>query len=232
MTNQPYANSLRRHGRVLTTKSEWAYEEVRQMILTGELEPGATINQEELAAKLEISVTPLREALRRLEGEGFASLSAHRTLTINELSAQNLDDIYALRLLLDPFAVSLATARMSNEQVALVSRLAKARPRGSPTDLLAANHEFHRAVYSASGNSLLTRALDQLWSSADRYRLALLSRGASIISRVDAEHLEIAEAVASRDAQAAEALMRKHVQTTLSWLKELLEGHSLDRGRG
>lgn len=232
MTSQPYLNPLRRQELVLTTKAEWAYEEVRQMILTGELEPGATINQEELAANLKISVTPLREALRRLEGEGFASLNAHRTLTINGLSAQELDDVYALRLLLDPFAVSLATARMSTEQVALVTRLAKARPRGGPTDLLAANREFHRAVYSASGNSLLTRTLDQLWSSADRYRLALLSRGDSIISRVDAEHLEIAEAVASRDPKAAEALMRRHVETTLSWLKELLDGRPLDRKEG
>lgn len=213
----------RRRRAPVATKSEWAYEEVRKMILEGELKPGATVNQEELAAELQISVTPLREALRRLEGEGFASLSAHRTLTINGLSAHELDDIYALRLLLDPLAVSLATQRMTDEQVAVVTRMAKARPRGGPTLILGANREFHRAVYSASGNDLLTRTLDQLWSTADRYRLALLAEHGSIISRVDAEHMEIAEAVASRDAATAEALMRNHVETTLSWLKELLE---------
>ncbi len=83
--------------RVVLTKSEWAYEEVRKMVLEGELKPGATVNQEELAGELKISVTPLREALRRLEGEGFATLNAHRTLTINGLSADEMEDVYAMR---------------------------------------------------------------------------------------------------------------------------------------
>ena len=121
-----------RHRRVVTTKSEWAYQEVRKMILEGELKPGATVNQEELANELQISVTPLREGLRRLEGEGFVTLNAHRTLTINALSAQELEDLYAMRLLLDPFAVALATQRMTGEQVAVVTRMAKAHPRGGP----------------------------------------------------------------------------------------------------
>lgn len=209
--------------RVVTTKSEWAYEEVRNMILGGELKPGATVNQEELASELNISVTPLREALRRLEGEGFATLNAHRTLTINGLRADELEDVYAMRLLLDPFAVSLATQRMTADQVAVVTRLAKVHPRGGPTVILAANREFHRAVYAASGNSFLTRTLDQLWSAADRYRLALISEHGSVMPRVDAEHSEIADAVAARDAAKAEALMYRHVSTTLHWIKELLE---------
>jgi len=212
-----------RHRRVVTTKSEWAYEEVRKMILGGELKPGATVNQEELAGELQISVTPLREGLRRLEGEGFVTLNAHRTLTINGLSAQELEDVYAMRLLLDPLAVALATQRMTGEQVAVVNRLARAHPRGGPTAVLAANREFHRAVYAASGNSFLTRTLDQLWSAADRYRLALISEHGSVIPRVDAEHLEIAEAVAARDAATASSLMQRHVGTTLNWIKELLE---------
>jgi DNA-binding GntR family transcriptional regulator len=112
---------------------------------------------------------------------------------------------------------------MTGEQTVVVARLAKAHPRGGPTAIVAANLEFHRAVYSASGNSFLTRTLDQLWGAADRYRLALISEHSSVMPRVDAEHLEIAEAVAARDALAAEALMRKHVGTTLVWLKELLE---------
>jgi len=215
-----------RRARVVMTKSEWAYEEVRGMILEGSLKPGATVNQEELAAGLGISVTPLREALRRLEGEGFATLNAHRTLTINGLSAQELEDVYAMRLLLDPLAVSLATQRMTEDQAAIITRLAKARPRGGPTVVLAANREFHRAVYAASGNSFLTRTLDQLWSAADRYRLALITEHGSVITRVDAEHMEIAEAVASRHAAQAEALMRKHVGTTLDWIKELLEARA------
>jgi DNA-binding GntR family transcriptional regulator len=222
VTIDSYPRSVRRQ-RVVMTKSEWAYEEVRKMVLEGELKPGATVNQEELATELQISVTPLREALRRLEGEGFATLNAHRTLTINGLSSEELEDVYAMRLLLDPLAVGLATRRMTAEHAVVVTRLAKAHPRGGATAIVTANREFHRAVYSASGNSFLTRTLDQLWGAADRYRLALISEHGSVIPRVDAEHFEIAQAVAARDALSAEALMRKHVGTTLDWLKELLE---------
>ncbi len=118
---------------------------------------------------------------------------------------------------------------MTAEQVGVVTRLAKAHPRGGANTIVAANFEFHRSVYSASGNSFLTRTLDQLWRGADRYRLALVSDHRAVLPRVDAEHLEIADAVASRDVLAAEALMRKHVATTLGWLKDLLGGGSMTR---
>ncbi len=127
------------------TKAAWAYTEVRRMILDGELEPAATVNQEELARQLTISITPLREALGRLEAEGFIVLKAHRTMMINGLSAQELDDLYCLRILLDPFAAGLAATTIDNAQAKRLQELVRVNFEQPPTEVMASNYEFHRA---------------------------------------------------------------------------------------
>jgi DNA-binding GntR family transcriptional regulator len=207
---------------MVSTKSAWAYNEVRRMVLEGELQPGGTVSQVELARQLQLSITPLREALGRLETEGFLSLNAHRTMTINPLSTKELDDLYRLRILLDPYAVGLATKRMTQEEVASLGKMAEHDEGGGPVTVMALNREFHRAIYSNSGNILLTRILDQLWSATDRYRLALLARDGSGLTTAVREHVRIAEAIGACDARTAERLMREHVEATLTQLKAIL----------
>jgi DNA-binding GntR family transcriptional regulator len=208
------------------TKSAWAYVEVRRMILDGELEPGATVNQEELARHLAISITPLREALGRLETEGFIVLNAHRTMMVNGLSAQELDDLYCLRILLDPLAASLAAASIEGAETKRLEDLVRINFEQPPAEVMASNHEFHRAVYAASGNVWLTRILDQLWAATERYRISLIARRGPEIADAAREHTDIALAVIGHDAARAEQLMRHHVQGTLKTLKLLLEGRT------
>jgi DNA-binding GntR family transcriptional regulator len=205
------------------TKSAWAYAEVRRMILDGELEPGATVNQEELARQLSISITPLREALGRLETEGFVLLNAHRTMMINGLSAQELDDLYCLRILLDPLAAGLAATSIDGTEAKRLEELVRVNFEQPPAEVMASNYEFHRAVYAASGNVWLTRILDQLWAATERYRISLIARRGPEIAEAAQEHIDIALAVIDHDAPRAEQLMSHHVQGTLKTLKLLLE---------
>jgi len=95
------------------TKAEAVYIETRSRILKGTLAPGSAVNQEALAAELGVSITPLREALRRLEMEGLIRVEAHRTMTITPLTSRELDETYAIRTQLDPFAAGLAAANTS-----------------------------------------------------------------------------------------------------------------------
>jgi DNA-binding GntR family transcriptional regulator len=90
------------------TKSDFAYRRVREMILSGELEPGGVINQAILAREIGISTTPLREALRRLKQQGLVELDAHRDARVTELSAEEARDLLEVRRSLDPLAASLA----------------------------------------------------------------------------------------------------------------------------
>jgi DNA-binding GntR family transcriptional regulator len=194
------------------TKVQAAYREVRARILDGTLEPGTTLNQEALAASLELSTTPLREALRLLEAENLVTLKAHRDMTIAPLTRRELYEVLAVRLQLDPFAAGLAAVNASDEEVETAVRLAATPAPPDPHEQLGLNRAFHRAVYAASGNLLLTQVLDSLWDRTDRYRLAVF-RQQRHQGMMQKEHREIAEALQGRDARRLSLLVRRHVES-------------------
>src|SRR6266516_989273 len=89
-----------------TTKAEAVYDVIRRRILSGALEPSAPLNQEALAPEFGVSVTPVREAVRRLEAEGLVRFQAHKSVVVAPLSLDELTEIYDIRLTLDPYAAS------------------------------------------------------------------------------------------------------------------------------
>ena len=99
------------------TKSDYAYRQVRDRILSGELQPGAVIQQRDLASLIGISTTPLREALKRLKSEGLVELDAHRDARISPLRAEEARDLLELRKSLDPLAAGLAAQRRTNADI-------------------------------------------------------------------------------------------------------------------
>ncbi|HYM51128.1 MAG TPA: GntR family transcriptional regulator [Candidatus Limnocylindrales bacterium] len=204
----------------VATKAEAVYDELRTRILDGTLEPGSVLNQEVLAAGLGLSITPLREALRRLEVEGLVRLKAHSTMAIAPLTLKELTELYAVRTTLDPVAAGLAAAQATDAQLKEIARLAAERPDRSPRGRLLANRRFHRAVYSACGNLVLTQLLDQLWDRTDRYRLIVVrERTYGAVAMRD--HREIAAALLRRDAIAVSTLVRQHVETTRHMIERL-----------
>jgi DNA-binding GntR family transcriptional regulator len=201
------------------TKTQAVYQELSAHILAGRMEPGSTVNQEGLAASLGVSITPLREALRRLESDGLVILEAHRTLTVAPLSLSEVRELYAVRLQLDPFAAGLAAKLASPEAVERIKALAARKLEATARGRLKANREFHQAIYRSPGNATLAEILDRLWDRTDRYRLIVVqveSEG----RKVEREHRKIAAAIRARDAKLATELMRSHVETTLTLVEE------------
>ena len=201
------------------TKSDLAYTRVRELILAGDLEPGAVLPQVALARTIGISTTPLREALRRLKQEGLVELDAHRDARVAPLDAAEARDLLELRQHLDPLAAALAAQRRTGEDLArmhaALSSLSALRSGASPAQL-AGHRTFHAAVYRASHNAVLVEALDGLWDKTDRYRRHALAAGRSeeeLEQRAE-EHRALLEAVSDRDADAAAALMRAPVETS------------------
>jgi DNA-binding GntR family transcriptional regulator len=204
----------------LQTKAEAVYVEVRRLILEGILEPGATLSQEALATRLGISVTPLREGLRRLESDGLIELRAHRTMAVPLLTRTDLHDLYAVRRQLDPFAAGAAAKNATDEQIAAIVAAVTVRTAPGLHTELVANRAFHRAIYTAAGNRVLTDILDRLWNRSDRYRLIVLRDHVSQSTALR-EHAEIAAAIQSRDARRGARLMDAHVQGTLRMVEGL-----------
>ena len=202
------------------TKSDRAYARVRELILSGELAPGAVLPQAALARQIGVSTTPLREALRRLAQQGLVDLDAHRDARVTALDAAEARDLVELRQSLDPLAARLAAERRTAADLDRM-RAALASLESLPSDptaaQLAGHRRFHAAVYTAAQNRLLVQSLDGLWDKTDRYRrhaLQLGRTGAEAADRAE-EHRLLLDAVADRDAEAAQALMHRHVATSL-----------------
>jgi DNA-binding GntR family transcriptional regulator len=206
------------------TKADHAYFYVRQDIARGVLPPGGTINQEELARTVGVSVTPLREALRRLAAEGFVVLAAHRDARVAPLSANDARNLREMRAPLESLAVRLAAERITPEQRDALGDLARQL---EPLDDNADEHaidvhrRFHATFWEAAHNPLLAATLDLLWDRADRYRRQSLEalRGSGARRTADFEqHFELVELVLAGDGEGAAELMHRHIEHSLPGL--------------
>jgi DNA-binding GntR family transcriptional regulator len=202
------------------TKADHAYLRIRQGILEGHFRPGESLDQEELARELGLSTTPVREAMRRLESERLVICRAHRDNIVAPLSIEMVEEVYAVRLSLDPLAASLASIQASQEDRRLILDMALGHQPG--LDLLShldRNRALHRAIYSASGSSVLTDILEKLWDLSDRYRLITLRDHEALVS-AQAEHEAIARAVSEGRPDEAAELMREHTTESLQRIRD------------
>jgi DNA-binding GntR family transcriptional regulator len=187
------------------------------MILSGELAAGAVIEQQSLADKLGVSTTPLREALRRLEAEDYVISQDHKDVRVTSSSRQDIENIFAVRLLLEPEAARLACENMSAEEIRMTNSLVP-NP-ASSSDYVAANREFHRSIYSRSGNDVITRILDGLYDQTDRYRLGLLN-DPDVIEQAQQDHVQMCNFLIARDADGLAELMHSHLLRSLGRARE------------
>jgi DNA-binding GntR family transcriptional regulator len=207
------------------SKTDAAYVELRRRILDGRLAPSRPLNQEQLAAELGISTTPLREALRRLESEGFVLMPAHRDVVVKPLDPAELQVLYDVRRELDAFAAFLAATNHDDEDAERM-RGACADLRAGTDDPILLNRSFHRAVYVASHNNVLIEMLDTLWDRSDRYRRFTESFASD--PGVIEEHEAMLQTILRRDAERARQLMHSHIgHATELMIDELLRRDDL-----
>jgi DNA-binding GntR family transcriptional regulator len=203
------------------TKADHAYFFLRQEIARGALPAGEPINQEDLASRIGISVTPLREALRRLAAEGFVVLAAHRDARVAPLSIEEARSLREMRIPLESLAAGLAAERIEPAQRATLDALAEQlEPLGEHASehALDVHRRFHAAIWDAAHNEPLTATLDLLWDRADRYRRQSLSeiRGTGATRTADYEqHFELRDLIVAGERDAAADLMRRHVEFSL-----------------
>lgn len=208
-------NAVPSDGSGFLTKGDLAYQILRREILSGVLEPGVALNQVDLAARIKMSTTPIREALNRLQSDGLVLTDRFRITRVIPLNAEEARDIYESRVALDPYAAQLAALRYSEADVPKMTD-AFAAFRENP-DSIELHYEFHRAIYASCGNELLIALLDSVWAKSDRYRRF----GCTHLSVVPvAEHLrdheEILRLVLERKATDVAEAMLAHVRRSLT----------------
>jgi len=197
---------------------------LREAITSGRLAPDERIKQEQVAAELGVSRTPVREALHLLEREGLVRLVPRRGALVQGFTAADVRELYELRELLEPAAAELATRRASGEERQTVARLARLTDRRNGG--FAPNRDFHHALCAPCGNGLIMRTLDSVWTHrAAEGLFAYQTLPAGAVERLASEHREIARAFAEADAARVRALVHDHVRAAGSDALERLPGH-------
>ena len=206
---------------VFSSKGSLAYSELRQLILSGGLAPGSRVSQYELADNMQMSITPLREAIRRLSSEGLIIMDTHRDSRVADVSASEARELLEVRLSLEPSATELAAQRRTEADIVAMRTAAQILlpvTRVWGEEAITAHRDFHRAVYTASHNASMIKLLDDLWDKSDRYRrLGLELPSGDEPRTIDLnQHHQILELVASGDGPGAAELARTHIANSLT----------------
>lgn len=193
---------------------ERAYDRILDQMLNGELRAGTLLQERALAEALQISRTPVREALAKLESEGLVTRHVGRLLIVREISVRELMEILHVRLMLETEAIALAASQIAPEILARARAMIEAQMSGPRPD--ASNHwgvdDFlHFSIADASGNSILAGLVRDL---RRRTRMFNLKRMPERFVPGCLEHLAIVEALEQRDAQAARRAMATHLENT------------------
>lgn len=194
-------------------RGEVVYRTLREAIVRDVFEEGERLQDRILARMLGVSRTPVREALQRLEAEGFVKTLPRLGLVIAEITPQDIEDIYAIRIALEGVAARLAAERATATEVdllaALNARIAEATARNDLEAMSALNKEFHMAIYRAARNSRLMDLLNILHDAVQRFRRSTLSIPQRAREAVE-EHEALIDAIRARDPDRAERVAREH----------------------
>jgi len=207
------------------TSQEHAVEWLRAAIVARELRPGERVVQEEVAERIGVSVVPVREALRVLEQEGQLTYRPRRGYFVTALSLADLDEIYALRALLEARAVRHALPLLDGEALERMELAARdcvdAAAAGDVAAELEANRRFHFAIMEVPGQPHVLRLIRALWDSTEAYR-ALYYNAAEERDAAVAAHDRIMAAVRAGEPEPLIAQLDAHRERALAVLRGIL----------
>lgn len=194
-----------------TTKTDAAYSALRSAILSGVLLPGAPVLARKVAEELNMSLIPVREALRRLEQEGLVVIRPHVGARVRELPAKDLEEILLIRGELEVLATRLSAPVMDDatldELDALVRRMDDCVEADNPDGYGQLNREFHMTLYAHNNNDRLLQLIQGLWDQVPRAR-SVFALNPDHMSSSQEGHHRLLEALRARDADAAAEVVR------------------------
>ena len=205
--------------------NEWAYITIKNMILQGQYTYSEQIHIEALTKTLQISRTPVREALLRLQVEDLVTVLPHVGYFVRGISRSELHDIYEFRCILECHTAEYAAMTMTEHQIRYLNRIqSRSKQAIKEEDLLSFNEyemEFHIHLVEHSGNGQITKAMAKVSDFIKRDRAIALSSYEHI--RLSClEHGQILRAIESHSTQKAKNAMKKHIQNVETRLGELI----------
>lgn len=203
---------------------EGIVDQLRRLIIEGALAPGTVLRQEHLARRLNVSRTPLREALVALQHEGFVTVSPHGSASVVSLGANDAREILDVREMVDGLAARVLAQRglspdVDEELQALARRMGTSATKDKHRFLLA-NADFHAKIVEASGHVRLQQFLPLVRMSSEVVYVRLQNQGARL-SQSAGEHVAVLDAIRAGDPELAERLAREHIRAAAAhWIDE------------
>jgi DNA-binding GntR family transcriptional regulator len=196
---------------------EAAYTEIKRRILSGEFAQGRFLSERQLAAQLEMSQTPVRAALEKLQIEGLVAISPQQGIVVCEISIHDIADQFEIREALEVFVVRQLAGRLTPDQVGqLRENLDQQRQTvltGDAPVNIELDSAFHLLLCRFHGNREIIRAMEGLRDKIHRVIVRVLTRNAERLQHGYEEHVRIAEAVIRGDPEEAECMIRKHLES-------------------
>lgn len=196
-----------------TRLAEYAYTAIRDDILAGRFAPSGRLVQDDVARRLGISRTPVREAITRLEHEGLVRLIPRRGAVVHRLTPQDILDIYEVREDLERLAVRLAARDGRAYEVRTLRQLVRKMERVGPTrvtEYYRLNRAFHLGLAAAAGNTTLTGVLESLWDQATNFQMFTMY-STEELRRLVTPHAELVDVAERGDAAEMEQAVSRHI---------------------
>ncbi|GAB6936083.1 MAG: GntR family transcriptional regulator [Bacillota bacterium] len=224
--------------RMPITRSEWVYEKLKEAILSGEIAPGERLVVDQLARELGTSPIPVREALRRLEAEGWVENKPFVGARVAPVRVEELEELFTIRLALEPILARTAVQAITDEGIdrleELVDEMDKCIEQNDAAQFSRLNYEFHRTLYEFSPWKELFRIVITVWERSARSRWIFVQTPDSMHAS-QKEHRAMIETLRKRNAQELERLVRTQKERAfaryLALVKDAANVGGRDRGQ-
>ena len=193
------------------TLREKILETIRDAILKGTMKPGERVSEPDLAERFGISRTPIREAFRQLESEGYLEVVPRKGAVVASLSERDIEEFYAIKIILEGFAARMAADKLTEKEIerleSINERLHKIASEGDVKTFFRVHNEFHEVFIKAAGNDKLSEMINQLVMKFKRLRLASLSQPGRMEVSIE-DHSDMIQAFKDHDGNRADSLVR------------------------
>ena len=201
------------------------FNTLRQAILRGELKPGERLMEIQLANKLGVSRTPIREAIRKLELEGLVLMIPRKGAEVAEITEKSLRDVLEVRRALEELAVQLACEKITKEEIRELERVAKEFQQvvnsSDITEIAEVDVCFHDIIYTATDNQKLIQLLNNLREQMYRYRVEYLKRD-GVFPQLIAEHEAIIRHIENNEKEKATEVMSRHIDNQVETVIDVI----------
>ena len=207
-------------------------EQVREMVIEGELEPGAKVSERILCQRFNVSRTPLREAIKTLASEGWLEILPHKGARVTQLKEEDVDKIFPIMGALEALSGELACANLTEEQYAEIQALhyqmVLHHTRRELTPYFRVNQEIHEKILEAAANPILLQMYRTLAGRIRRARY-IANMSEERWSQAVAEHEDILSALLARDGHSLAAVLRRHLNNKCETVKVHLRNEATNK---